>query len=44
MLNQGKPPADIKDFYNRFKVETPAEGDDDDKDEGGGKKGKKEAK
>ena len=45
VLNQGKPPADIKDFYKRFEVATPAEDGDEDKDDGGGgKKGKKEAK
>lgn len=48
MLNQGKPPADIKDFYQRFATATPSAGEDGDdadgKDDGGGKKGKKEAK
>ena len=41
----GKAPADFKDFYDRFKVETPStgeDGEDGDKDDGGGKKGKKE--
>lgn len=48
MLNQGKAPADIKDFYQRFATATPSageDGDDGDKDDAGaGKKGKKEAK
>ena len=44
VLNQGKPPGDIKDFYKRFEVATPDEAEDGDKDEGGGKKGKKDAK
>jgi len=41
----GKPPPDIKEFYNRFAVTTPETGDGDgDDDDGGGKKekGKKE--
>lgn len=41
----GKPPPDIKEFYNRFAVTTPGTGDGDDDDEAGGKKeakGKKE--
>jgi len=48
----GKPPPDIKEFYNRFAVTTPGEGEDGDDDEAGGKKeakgkkdkGKKEKK
>jgi len=40
----GKPPPDIKDFYDRFAVETPETGDGDGDDDGGEKKekGKKE--
>jgi len=38
----GKPPPDIKEFYNRFAVTTPGTGEGDDDDEGGG--AKKEAK
>lgn len=47
-INLGKPPADIKDFYLRNKVETPSTGEDGDDggDDGGGggKKGKKDKK
>lgn len=39
----GKPPPDVKEFYNRFATATPADGEDEDgdKDDGGGKKAKK---
>jgi hypothetical protein len=46
-LNAGKPPADIKDFYQRFATATPSGGEDGEDgaaEDGGGKKGKKEKK
>ena len=43
-LNMGKPPTDIKEFYNRFNVAEPKKDGEEDDDDDGGKKDKKKKK